>query len=352
MKRFITILLLLTGLTSSNFAQDGHLSQFYMSPLYVNPALCGVFNGKFRVALNYREQWSTVLKVNPFRAAYAGFESRFKIVGDDYFSVGLNVLNDATGAAQFNQRRGYLTISYMKQLQGSRYRTNDQYIIAGAQLGAGQNTIDANKLWFSRQFDGTTNTPNPGQLSSGETFPDGSTSSSLFIGFNAGLMYYALFGKSNSIYFGGAMQHINQPKIALFDNSKEVLNRKWTIHAGGQLSMTDELSLLPSVLYQQQNQLLEILLGTNIRYSNQDWDELAIRAGVWTRINNRLGDSKQLEAFIISGLIEIQRWNIGLSYDITSSTLRQANNGRGAFEVSLMYIHPEKSNYKVSCPKF
>jgi len=37
--------------------QDIHHSQFYTSPLNVNPALTGVFNGDWRAAGNFRSQW-------------------------------------------------------------------------------------------------------------------------------------------------------------------------------------------------------------------------------------------------------------------------------------------------------
>ncbi len=38
-------------------AQDPSFSQFFSSPLNVNPALTGSINGKWRVISNYRTQW-------------------------------------------------------------------------------------------------------------------------------------------------------------------------------------------------------------------------------------------------------------------------------------------------------
>ena len=49
-------LLLHTGLQ----AQDPHFSQFFASPLSLNPALTGRFDGTLRVAGNYRNQWPTI----------------------------------------------------------------------------------------------------------------------------------------------------------------------------------------------------------------------------------------------------------------------------------------------------
>jgi hypothetical protein len=41
-------------------AQDPGFSQFFASPLTLNPALTGKFNGVLRVAGNYRNQWPAI----------------------------------------------------------------------------------------------------------------------------------------------------------------------------------------------------------------------------------------------------------------------------------------------------
>ncbi|MFH1322164.1 MAG: type IX secretion system membrane protein PorP/SprF [Bacteroidota bacterium] len=39
------------------YSQDIHFSQFYQTPLIINPALTGSFNGQVRVLMNYKDQW-------------------------------------------------------------------------------------------------------------------------------------------------------------------------------------------------------------------------------------------------------------------------------------------------------
>jgi len=41
-------------------AQDIHYSQFNRSPIYINPALAGIFKGDVRFVGNYRSQWNKV----------------------------------------------------------------------------------------------------------------------------------------------------------------------------------------------------------------------------------------------------------------------------------------------------
>ena len=47
-------------LTNFLVAQDIHFSQFNMSPVNLNPAFTGFFDGDYRGVANYRSQWSSV----------------------------------------------------------------------------------------------------------------------------------------------------------------------------------------------------------------------------------------------------------------------------------------------------
>ena len=43
-------------------AQDPHFSQFYMAPMYLNPAMVGAFDGNYRLSGLFRGQWGSVLQ--------------------------------------------------------------------------------------------------------------------------------------------------------------------------------------------------------------------------------------------------------------------------------------------------
>ena len=134
-------------------AQDPIFSQFYASPTTLNPAMAGAFDGRFRAVVNYREQWNSILDTRPFRTVAASFDVRHFVGKGDFFSYGLTMLRDEAGQSDYQRYSGDINLSFMKQLDGSRYRTYDQYLIAGAQVGIGQHLIDPNRLWFSSQFD-------------------------------------------------------------------------------------------------------------------------------------------------------------------------------------------------------
>ena len=345
---FFAFIILLSFLQNVQ-AQDPRFSQYYASPWNLNPALNGVFNGKWRATANYRDQWGSFLSPVPFRTYAASFEHRLQVgYGDDYASFGIGAMHDEAGTARFSQDKVQLGGAFLKQLSGGR-RQADHYISAGAQVGFGQNSIDWGRLWFSRQFDATSETPNT-SLPNNE--PNANADSKSYLDFNAGLLWYAVFENEGFFYLGGAMHHLNRPKISLAADDNETLYSRWTGHAGGQFPITETVSLLPGVLVMSQGPAFETDLGLNLRYSNNDFNELALRAGAWARMGNKLAKGYQIDAVTVVGMLELDRWMLGLSYDITVSSLTQANNSRGAFEVSLMYIHPGEKRSHVVCPNF
>ena len=48
-------------LTTTALAQDPHFTQYFTSPLTLNPALTGLVQGDLRFAANYRQQWASTL---------------------------------------------------------------------------------------------------------------------------------------------------------------------------------------------------------------------------------------------------------------------------------------------------
>jgi hypothetical protein len=61
--RKIYQLIILTILSLNVHAQDPHFSQFFSSPLTLNPAFTGKFDGSWRLAANHRDQWPSIPKV-------------------------------------------------------------------------------------------------------------------------------------------------------------------------------------------------------------------------------------------------------------------------------------------------
>lgn len=335
--------------TASLQAQDPRFSQFYASPLELNPALMGVYEGQFRVVANYRDAYSSILQSNSFRTMAASFEMKTPVQRTDFFGFGISALRDQAGEGDFTRTKANLGGSFLKKLGGSRYSPYDQYLVAGAQAGFGQHSLNWQKLWFSNQFDSDNGSINFGG-STGEPLERQNTD--LYLDVNAGLLWYIVFDDNLSLYAGGAFHHLTSPNVSFLEEGEETLERRWVAHAGGEIPLSREISLLPAVAVMSQGPHFSTSVGGNIRYTNRDWREVAIRAGAWSHLVNNLDEGITMDAIVFTTFLEMERWNVGISYDVTTSVLRNANNSRGAFELSFIYIQPSRSRYDVECPKF
>jgi type IX secretion system PorP/SprF family membrane protein len=347
-KIILTATFAFLGMSLSLFAQDPQFVQFYASPLQLNPAMTGVHPGKWRVIANYREQWNSILDSKPYTSLSASFDAKSRIGKGDYLAYGVTALRDQAGSSNYLRQTGDLSLSYMKQLDGSRYRQYDQFLIGGAQIGFGQHTLDYGNLWFSSQFDNGTEQIN-NSLPNGEAINE---SSGVYMNINAGLLWYAVFDDNKSLYFGGSVNHVNAPKISFIDaDGAESMDMKWVIHAGGELPITHQLSILPGAAAIGQGENFLALYGANMRYTNRDWNEVAIRAGLWGHLVKDIKGGMATPAVTFTAILELERWNLGISYDIASNQLTPPTNHRGAFELSMIYYHPATRREKVNCPK-
>lgn len=346
--RRLSFLLVFSLACSFLQAQDPHFSQFYQAPLHLNPAMTGIFNGEFRVMGNYRNQWSSILGADAFQTYNVAADMRIRAFQYDYFAFGVNLQQDQAGAGQFRQSTGNLSLSYLKQVAGGKYRRDNQYLVGGMQVGFGQFAQNGGNYWFSNQYNASTESVDT-NIPSNENLAQ---STNVFLNINAGLMYYAVFDEDASVYIGGAIAHANQPKISFLDDASERLYQRYTVHAGGQIPFSPSFSILPAAYLGIQGPSTQAVMGSNFRYTNRDWYEVAIRAGLWTRIARNGESGMLMDALIYSFILEMERWQVGLSYDVNHSSLHTASQGRGGVEISVIYVHPTQSRYRVNCPLF
>src|SRR3979411_2133223 len=97
MNKNIPLFFCLFALGTDLRAQDPGFSQFFASPLTLNPALTGKFNGTLRVAGNYRNQWPQIN--NAFVTSTISVDGNIlanKISAGDAWGVGLMAMSDRT----------------------------------------------------------------------------------------------------------------------------------------------------------------------------------------------------------------------------------------------------------------
>lgn len=331
----LTLLALLVALSSR--AQDPHFTQFFSSPLTLNPAFTGLFTGQYRVAANYRSQWGSI--ATPFVTGTVSADMGILkniINPNDILGVGLLTMYDETGGGGLKTEYAALSASYQKSLDVSGNST----LGLGIQTALVQKRLDFSKLIFEDQL--TSNGFDP-SVPNGEYFPNSMIS---YPDFNVGLLFNDLVGKTSSFYVGGSYYHITQPRES-FLGGKYQLHSRYTLHAGGTMSVDKNTQLYVSGLFMQQSGAQEEDLGAalGLMVNNQPQNPTIFYVGTWYRFDDAINPYIGLE---------FNNFQMGMSYDVNVSSLQSASLHRGGFEISLIYIQPnagpDTKRYK--CPRF
>jgi type IX secretion system PorP/SprF family membrane protein len=333
MKKFLAIIVLVSSATSL-LAQDPHFSQFFSSPLTLNPAFTGKFDGTWRLAANHRDQWPSIPKAYVTTSGSVDFGIlRNKLPKGDVLGVGISGLSDQSADAALKLNYGSVSISYHKALDEDGYNT----IGAGFQGTYSSSILDRNKLTFEDQLtqNGFTN---PTQ----EVFNNGTSQN--YFDINAGILYSGSSNGSNNYYLGFSMYHINRPSLSFIDKTWTLASRM-TVHGGGSFPIGNNLSVFTSAIYQMQNKASELVLGGALSFlaNGDESDPTSVYVGSWMRLN---------DAIIPYVGLEFKGLRIGASYDINTSGLKAATASRGGSEFSLIYIHRPAQVQGIPCPRF
>ena len=338
MKKILLSLAVTVVMVAIADAQDPNFSQFFASPLTLNPALTGKFDGTLRVAGNYRNQWPTINNAYVTKTISVDFGiMKNKLADIDQMGVGVLALTDRAGDGVLVTNSAGLSFAYHKGLDEDGYHQ-----IGAAFQGAYTNKrLDVTKVVFEDEL-----TPYgfvPG--TTGEIFSNKQINVSYF-DVNAGLLYNGSTNGYNNFYIGASMYHINRPKES-FQGGQFILNVRTTLQAGGKIPVGPYNYFHVSAIHSMQAKAHNTVAGGAFSYnvnSNQD-NPTNVYMGAWYRFNDAVIPYIGLE---FNGIL------IGATYDANTSDLRPASNTRGGMEISMIYIKkPSDPNArKLNCPRF
>jgi type IX secretion system PorP/SprF family membrane protein len=335
MKKSAAILSLLLNLSFFIKAQDPHFSQFFASPLTLNPAFTGKFDGTVRVAGNYRNQWPAFNNVYTTSTLSVDFDIlKNKLPDFDTWGVGILALTDKAGGGVLTNNYLGLSTSYSKSLDEDGFKQ----IALGFQGTYGQKRLDRNKLFFEDQL-----TPYGFTGVTQETFNNDNLNIN-YLDVNAGILFSASSDETNNFYIGASMYHINRPRESFQGANWNIATRS-TISAGGYFPVSDILTFHTSGIYQYQAKASETVVGGALAASldNTTENPTNVYGGLWYRVNDAIIPYLGLE---FSGL------RIGATYDINVSGLKAGSQSRGGMEISVIYIKRPAGFKGIPCPKF
>jgi len=339
---------------STSTAQDIHFSQFYLSPLNLNPAMTGMMDCTHRLTGNYRSQWQSVLKSNAFNTYSVSYDMRVPVARHDNFGWGLSLWGDRAGELSFATMEARAHFAYSKRIAGGRKRAT--YLAAGGEAGIAQRSINfLNAQWGSQNDGGQVN---PG-LPSNEEFD---YNNFLFADLSGGLLLYSVLNENTNFYVGGTFSHLNRANQSFNDGNEEneqfeAYYSKLTIHAGGEVMLTDQLGLVPGIVIFDQGPAFELNAGTSVKFKlgrnySRRRSSQAFHLGMWSRLSNRLDSGIWMDALILSTRFDFNQFTLGFSYDVNVSSLQSASNSNGGYELSLVYKICNEDRRGVICPEF
>lgn len=311
--------------------QDIHFSQFFNSPLNLNPSLTGNFIGDIRLVANQRTQWSSV--TTPY-VTFA-LSGEYRNIYNTSLNAGLSIFHDKAGDSQFSTLQIGVPISYTLYISDS-----SQTVQFGMQPSFVQRSINYDDLRFDNQYDGTVYNST---LGNGETF---GTNGRNYFNLHAGISWNYLFAQRKSVNVGFAVHNLTQPEQSFFSGESIPLKHRYTFHAGTDLKVHNNFDVLPRVMLGYQHNYKEIIMGGSLRYHLNNGNYRNLYGGIYYRNSDA--------AYLTAG-IDYHNFHFKISYDINVSSLEVASNNRGGFEFALIYIFekykPVIKRYK-ACPNF
>lgn len=338
MKKAVLFIAIILYLIPAARAQDPHFSQFFASPLTLNPAFTGLFSGDYRIAGNYRSQWRSISTPYVTGTLSADFGILKNVISyTDIWGVGIMALYDKTGAGALTSNYIAISTAYHKGLDPEGNHT----LAIGLQGAFVQKRVDQSKLIFENQIDNNGYNPS---IPSNENLANPKIS---YFDPNVGVLYNGLVGEASNIYLGASYYHFTQPTETFLSESNNKLSYRWTVHGGGSFPVNGKDRIHASALYMKQSTASEFTAGAAYGFDLNGIpdDPTVFYIGSWFRLGDAINPYVGLE---------LKGFHVGVSYDLNVSTLKPASNYRGGMEISVIYVrrHNENSKYRTLCPKF
>lgn len=310
-------------------SQDLHLSMYDAAPLFLNPAMTGVFEGDWRVHGQYRTQWKSV-NFKPYTTGLISFDKSIKKWG-----IGGQIANYRAGIGNYNVIQGLVSAGYTLPLNVNKTHN----LSFGLQAGLSQKSVEYQLHTYNNQYVTSNGGSFDNSLSNGETFGG---QSFVIPELNFGALYY--YSKQQSRinpFVGVSVFNLLNPKESFFGADNKLPVRLYA-HLGTRINITESFYVIPKLLFQQQKQFQEFTIAADAGYYLKA-SEIYLIGGVVYRAK---------DAFFINLGAKIANYTLKLGYDINTSSLTSSSGGRGGFEISFTYVHKNKDFKHIKvCPR-
>ncbi len=327
-KRYIIVCC--TFMMATSFAQDFHLSLYDAAPLFLNPAMTGLIEGKMRAHAQYRNQWNAVA-YKPFTTALISFDMPYK----GKWGFGGQISNMRAGIGNYNVLQFLGSAAYSVPIDKNKYHN----LSLGLQAGFTQKRLEYQVFSFDDQW----------STQSGGSFDKGISNNEQFQrqsqfqeAVNFGALYY--YGKQQSRinpFVGFSAFNLTRPKESFFGGDNRLPMRFYT-HAGVRVNVNELLYFIPKVLIYTQKNIVQQTYAIDAGYYFKGEKFYALAGYIF----------RARDANVFNIGIRKDNYIIKMGYDFNTSSLRNTSKTRGAYELSLTWLGKKAKNQEVkNCPR-
>lgn len=293
---------------TSLLAQDPHFTQFYLSPLTMNPAAAGsiALNGTLegRATAQYRNQWPGL--PGNYKTFNLGWDQAFDAVHGGF---GLQYAHDEVSSGLIRSNSFSATYSYAAKIR------KKMTFRMGIQAGIVSRNLQLDKLQINDQLD-----PFYPFDPSKPNLPDNTDTRYINIGTGAML-------QGEQFYLGVALFNLNEPNWSFYKNTTESYPRRLMLHGGYTFNHNDKLYITPQWQFMNQRNFTEAQIGTHIQIEK-------LSAGLWYK--RSYGSFHSLKDAVAASIgYQWKRFLTSYSYDYTIPEGRSAIPS--SHEITLQY---------------
>lgn len=332
----IVVVMFAAAASISLYAQDPNFSQFFSSPLNINPGLTANINADWRMISNFRDQW--IGPASPYVTGTVSFDTKVMQhktpdnIENNFIGVGGMLMFDHAMSGVVQSTYASLNLAYnIKITETDRYR---ERLAIGFGAIYGHRRIDYHRVNFEEQFSGfgfNKNMPTgESSLSNMKPYFSGST----------GITYTATTEKTN-FDIGVAAFHINKPKQTFLKDENQFLAMRKVAHTNFEMFVNQRTFFNANAIYQYQKKASYFSVGGALGHYVSDDAESLITAGLWYWSKN---------ALIPYVGLGYKNFQVGLSYDLTISKLNDAARRPDSWELSLILRGVRKPSGVIPCP--
>ena len=330
LKKYFLVAFLAFCVSVSINAQDFHYTQYFFSPLGVNPALAGGYSGSYRINGLYRDQYRgsankafTGFGLNVDAPIIRGFRKQ------DWVGIGLRM--DQSTAGSIGQKINFYGLGAAYHLGLDKKQT--RILSIGAQYGTGGYSYDPTLItgntFGSEIVTGTLSTQAQMFSTPSSTGGGGGGNQEITGGslndLTAGLVYMVRNPKSGGEFkVGLGVEGILNPNRGRNDRKGIGLN----VFSSYDYVMNKRTSLSSGVYYYSNKKASAINLNSILNYKMKPGNDLILHAGAGLR---------NIRAILVYLGATVKGIRVGIGYDLDIGSSTSATGGHKSLELGVSY---------------